>query len=84
MYLPGVEALVKRFPDAKRLRRHLMASHTSTEDAGRIAAQARVNTLVLSHLVPGDDPSITDEQWAEGARKTFKGPIIVGKDLMQI
>lgn len=84
MYLPGVEALVKRFPDAKHLRQHLMASHTSTEDVGRIAAQAGVKTLVLSHLVPGDDPSITDEQWAEGARKTFKGPIIVGKDLMEI
>jgi ribonuclease BN (tRNA processing enzyme) len=84
MYLPGVEALVKRFPDAKRLRQHLMASHTSTEDAGKIAAQAGVKTLVLSHLVPGDDPSITDEQWAEGARKAFKGPIVVGKDLMEI
>jgi len=84
MYLPGVEALVKRFPDAKGLRRHLLASHTSTEDVGRIAAQAGVNTLVLSHLVPGDDSSITDEQWAEGARKTFKGRIIVGKDLMEI
>jgi ribonuclease BN (tRNA processing enzyme) len=84
MYLAGVEALVKRFPDAKRLRQHLMASHTSTEDVGKIAAQAGVKTLVLSHLVPGDDSSITDEQWVEGARKTFKGPIIVGKDLMEI
>lgn len=84
MYLPGVEALVKRFPDAKGLRRHLMASHTSTEDVGKIATQAGVKTLVLSHLVPGDDPSITDEQWSEGARKTFKGTIIVGKDLLEI
>jgi ribonuclease BN (tRNA processing enzyme) len=84
MYLPGVEALVKNFPDAKGLRKHLMASHTSTEDAGRIAARAGVKTLVLSHLVPGDDPSITDEQWAEGARKHFKGRIVVGKDLMEI
>ena len=38
----------------------------------------------LSHFVPGDDPSITDEQWAEGVRKYFKGRIIVGKDLMEI
>jgi ribonuclease BN (tRNA processing enzyme) len=84
MYLPGVEGLVKRFPDATLLRRHLLASHTSTEDVGRIAALAGVKTLVLSHLVPGDDPSITDEQWAEGARAQFKGRIIVGKDLMEI
>jgi len=84
MYLPGVEALIKRLPNASRLRAHLQAAHTLPEDVGKIAAQAGVNTLVLSHFVPGDDPSITDEQWAEGARKYFKGRIIVGKDLTEI
>ena len=84
MYLPGVKKLIERFPDAKRLGQHLMDSHTSTEDVGRLAAQAGVKTLVLSHLVPGDDPSITDEQWAEGVRKHFNGRVIVGKDLMEI
>lgn len=84
MYLPGIEALIKRLPNATRLREHLMAAHTLPEDVGRIAAQAGVNTLVLSHFVPGDDPSITDEQWAEGVRKHFKGRIVVGKDLMEI
>ena len=84
MYLPGVDALVKRLPNAKRLREHLMAAHTLPEDVGRIAAQAEVKTLVLSHFVPGDDASITDEQWSEGVRKNFKGRIIVGKDLMEI
>ena len=84
MYLPAVEALVRRLPNAKRLREHLLASHTLPEDVGKIAAQAEVKTLVLSHFVPGDDPSITDEQWSEGARKHFKGRIVVGKDLMEI
>lgn len=84
MYLPGVDALIKRLPNAKRLREHLMAAHTLPEDVGKIAAQAGVKTLVLSHFVPGDDPSITDEQWADGARKHFKGRIVVGKDLMEI
>ncbi|MFS8085204.1 MAG: MBL fold metallo-hydrolase [Acidobacteriota bacterium] len=84
MYQPGVEALVRRLPNAARLREHILASHTVPEDVGRIAAQAGVKTLVLTHFVPGDDPSITDEQWAEGARKYFSGRIIVGKDLMEI
>ena len=84
MYLPGIEALIKRLPRAKRLREHLMAAHTLPEDVGKIAAQAGVKTLVLTHFVPGDDPSITDEQWSEGARKYFKGRIVVGKDLMEI
>jgi ribonuclease BN (tRNA processing enzyme) len=84
MYLPGLEALLKRLPNAKRLREHLMAAHTLPEDVGRIAAHAGVDTLVLTHFVPGDDASITDEQWGEGARKHFSGRIIVGKDLMEI
>jgi ribonuclease BN (tRNA processing enzyme) len=84
MYLPGIETVIRRLPNATRLRKHLLASHTVPEDVGRIAAQAGVKTLVLSHFVPGDDPSITDEQWAEGVRKHFSGRIIVGKDLMEI
>ncbi|PYS73750.1 MAG: MBL fold metallo-hydrolase [Acidobacteria bacterium] len=84
MYLPAVDKLIKQNPGATRLREHLLAAHTSCEDVGRIAAQAEVKTLVLAHLVPGDDPSITDEQWSEGVRKHFKGRIIVGRDLMEI
>jgi ribonuclease BN (tRNA processing enzyme) len=84
MYLPGIEELVGRLPNAKRLREHLLAAHTLPEDVGRIAAQAGVKTLVLTHFVPGDDPAITDEQWTEGVRKNFDGRIIVGKDLMEI
>jgi len=84
MYLPGIEALIKRLPEAGRLREHLIAAHTLPEDVGKVADRAGVKTLVLSHFVPGDDPTITDEQWAEGARKHFKGRIIVGKDLMEI
>jgi ribonuclease BN (tRNA processing enzyme) len=84
MYLPAIDKLVQQNPAAKRLREHLLASHTSTEDVGRIAEQAGVKTLVLSHLVPGDDPTITDEQWSEGVRKNFKGRIVVGKDLMEL
>jgi ribonuclease BN (tRNA processing enzyme) len=84
MYLQGIEKLVKRLPNATRLREHLLASHTVPEDVGKIAAAANVKTLVLTHFVPGDDPSITDDQWTEGVRKHFHGRIVVGKDLMEI
>jgi len=84
MYLPAIEKLLKQFPGAARLREHLMASHTTTEDVGRIAQQAGVKTVVLTHLVPGDDPEITDEQWKQGVQEHFKGQIIVGKDLLEI
>jgi len=84
LYLPNLDKLLARVPNAATLRKHLVDSHTVTEDVGRVAAQAQVKTLVLSHFVPGDDPDITDEMWSEGVRKHFKGRIIVGKDLMEI
>jgi len=51
---------------------------------GRIAAAAGVKTLVLSHFVPGDDPTITDAMWTEGVRAHFKGEVVVGRDLMSL
>ena len=84
MYGPGIDKLLSRIPNAARLKEHLEAAHTLTEDVGKIAAAAGVKTLVMSHLVPGDDTSITDEMWAEGARKHFSGKIVVAKDLMEV
>jgi hypothetical protein len=40
--------------------------------------------LTITHFVPSDDPSLTDEMWIEGARTHFEGKVIVGKDLMEI
>jgi ribonuclease BN (tRNA processing enzyme) len=68
--------------DRDKLFAHLLRSHTSPEDAGRIAAEAGVKTLVLSHIVP--ITGITDEQWKAAAGKHFKGEIIVARDLMVI
>jgi len=66
------------------LRKHVVDSHTTVEDVGRIATKAGVKTLVLSHFVPAEDPPITDEQWLAAARQTFAGKIVVGKDLMEV
>ncbi|MRW92844.1 MBL fold metallo-hydrolase [Duganella sp. FT80W] len=84
IYVPAVDAMVKRVPNAATLRKHLLGSHTTTEDVGRIAAAAQVKNLVLTHLVPGDDASITDAMWAEGVRRHYQGNIVVGKDLLSI
>ena len=84
MHLGGLEALLKKVPNAASLREHLLASHVTTEEAGRIASEAGVKTLVLSHLVPGDDPSITEAMWIEGVRKHFSGTVVVGRDLLEI
>ena len=62
---------------------HMKADHTPVEDVGRIAQEAGVKTLVLSHLIPAIH-SITDDTWRAPAAKYFKGEIIVGKDLMVV
>jgi ribonuclease BN (tRNA processing enzyme) len=84
LYVPAVDRLVIKTKNGATLKKHLMESHTTTEDVGRIAAAAGVKVLVLSHFVPGDDPEITDEDWISGVRKNFFGKIIVAKDLMQL
>jgi ribonuclease BN (tRNA processing enzyme) len=66
------------------LRRHIMESHTAVEDAGRVATEAGVKTLVLSHLVPAEEPPISDDQWLAAARSQFAGRIIVGHDLLEL
>jgi ribonuclease BN (tRNA processing enzyme) len=84
LYVPAVDRLVAGVPDAATLKKHIVDSHTAVEDCGRVAAAAGVKTLVLSHLVPADDPAITEQMWIDAARRHFKGEIIVGRDLMEI
>ena len=84
MHLEGLDRLLARIPNAPTLRKHAIDSHTTTEQLGHVAAEAGVKMLVLSHFVPGDDPSITDAMWIEDVRKNFLGEIVVGRDLMTI
>ncbi|NUO76982.1 MAG: MBL fold metallo-hydrolase [Lysobacter sp.] len=84
MYLPALERLIASEAQAARLRQHLLDSHTTTEQVGRLASEAGVKTLVLNHFVPGGDASLTDAVWREAVAPHFKGELIVGRDLMEI
>lgn len=84
LYVPAVDRLAARAPNAATLKNSILSHHTSVEDVGRVAEAAGVKTLVLSHFVPPDDPNITDQMWIDGARSAYKGRIIVGKDLLEI
>jgi ribonuclease BN (tRNA processing enzyme) len=89
MYVPAVEKYIKgqiaqgRPVKFEAFMAHMKADHTPSEDVGRIAQEAGVKTLVLSHLTPAID-SISDDTWREPVAKYFKGEIIVGKDLMVV
>jgi ribonuclease BN (tRNA processing enzyme) len=84
MYLPAVDRLVARTKNGATLKKHLLDSHTTTEDVGRIAAAAGVKVLVMNHFVPGDDPLVTDDNWTEDVKKNFAGKVVVAKDLMEL
>lgn len=83
--VPATERLLKWVPNnADTLLDHIKASHTIAEDVGRIAAAAGVKHLVLTHFVPADDTSIRDEDWIQAVRKQYQGPVIVGRDLLEV
>jgi ribonuclease BN (tRNA processing enzyme) len=84
MYVPAIESLIAGDVNARTLREHLLASHTTTEQVGRIATEAGVRTLVLSHFVPGGAPFLADEIWFDAVRPHFSGTLIVGRDLLEI
>lgn len=64
--------------------KHIIETHTTTEDAGRMAAEAGVGTLVLTHLLPGALMDVPDETYLEGIRQHFDGEVIIGEDLMVV
>ncbi|MBC7893992.1 MAG: MBL fold metallo-hydrolase, partial [Cytophagaceae bacterium] len=80
----GVERLVPNVPNAADLRRSILSHHTTAEDAGRIAQEAGVRTLVLSHLIPPEDSQITDSMWLDAARAHFTGTVVLGRDLLEV
>jgi ribonuclease BN (tRNA processing enzyme) len=84
MWLPAVDRIVARDLNAPALKKHLLDSHTSAEDCGRVAQAAGVKMLVLSHLVPAGDGTISDDMWTAEVRKHFAGKVVVGKDLLEV
>ena len=84
VYLPALDRMVARVPNATALKASILAHQTSVEDAARLAQAAGVKTLVLSHLVPPDDPAVTPQMWSDAAATHFRGRIVVGEDLLEL
>lgn len=81
--LPSIEQLLQReLPPvlAQGLYQHMVQDHTTAEDVGRMARDAGVKEVVLTHLIPGREEP--DSIFIEGVRKHFQGPVRVARDLM--
>ena len=84
MLAERVPQMLGNLPNREALARSVIGHHTTAEQVGRVAAAARVKMLVLSHFVPAEDPDVPDEEWLEPVRRHYSGPVIVGRDLMEI
>ena len=81
----GVAALCARMTNGDdRLREHILRSHTSAVDVGKIARDACVKRLALHHFVPDGDPDFTDHDWEAAIRQHWEGPLYLGKDGLRI
>jgi len=63
---------------------HMTQEHLTPEQAGELARDAGVKTLVLSHLGGAGPPADDFARFGVAAGKAFKGRIVVAKHLMQI
>jgi ribonuclease BN (tRNA processing enzyme) len=62
-----------------RIKQQMAAGHLSTEDVGKLATRAQVNTVVLTHLTYKDNDDYSS--WVAEVQKHFSGPVLVAKDL---
>src|SRR5262245_23319167 len=72
------------------INRHVLETHVSTEEVGKMAAEAKVKTVVLYHLVGGPGQrgaagnAAEADPFTAGVKKYFSGDVIVGADQMRI
>ena len=64
--------------------RHVAETHSTTEDVGKMAAEAKVKTVVLSHLLPGGNNDLPETAYIDAVRRFFNGQVIVGRDGMRL
>ena len=61
--------------------RQMTQGHMALDEIGKMAASAKVKTVVLSHLTHKRDGDYTP--WAEEVKKHFSGEVVVARDLMK-
>jgi ribonuclease BN (tRNA processing enzyme) len=64
------------------LLRHLRTEHTSPEEVGRVAHEAGVKMVVLTHLVTGGRGG-QDEKYVAAVKQQYSGTVAVAHDLME-
>src|SRR5262249_44243044 len=70
--------------NTESIARHVAETHSTTEEVGRMAAEAKVKKVVLNHLVGGARGGGNADPFSEGVKKFFDGEVVVAADQMRI
>ena len=63
--------------------KHITDEHLTPEEVGKLAVQAGVKSVVLTHLPATENKNNDDQKYAEKVKTIYKGPVTVAKDLMR-
>jgi ribonuclease Z len=66
-----------------KLARDIVTYHASPLEAAEIAAQAKVETLVFTHMVPPPNSPQIEQAFLRGVSDVFKGKVVLGTDGMR-
>jgi ribonuclease Z len=66
-----------------KLARDATDYHTTPIEAGEVARDAGVKTLVFSHIVPGPPNWLLERRFLAGVSDVFSGDIVAGRDGMR-
>ncbi len=88
--LPAIEAALARRNDGtnsetgqrEALMKHMRTEHTTPEEIGRVAHEAAVKMVVLTHLVTGTRTD-GDSGYIAAVKEHYTGPVVVARDLME-
>jgi ribonuclease BN (tRNA processing enzyme) len=83
--LPTIERALRIAvaPDRlERLMNHMRTEHSTPEQVGQTASEAGVKLVVLSHIVQGAGGG-GDAAYIDEVKKSYAGPVVVGRDLME-
>ena len=81
----GINVLAERLKKVKpNLIDHLMISHTTAEDAAKLAKEANVKHMVFNHYVPHIPKEFPNSEFVDAAKRVWGGKITAGYDLCEI
>lgn len=63
---------------------HIVDTHSTPQQVGRMATEAGVGKVVLNHFAPGGLNELPDETYMRGVGETYAGPVVVGRDGMEV